>query len=123
MTRPNLVERLMRSPAGAIVARPWFDPVALHVIIRRYLPLSRAWAAALAAGGSVERFLAAAPVADASARVRDRVAPALERIARLGEAAAHAAGRWEDAAFGAGRCEGAARSPGLSVNALPPRTR
>ncbi|MCH8315274.1 MAG: hypothetical protein IIA64_04810 [Planctomycetes bacterium] len=50
MTRPNLVERLMRSPAGAIVARPWFDPVALHVITRRYLPLSRAWAAAAGSG-------------------------------------------------------------------------
>ncbi len=108
MTQPNPVERLMRSPVGAIVARPWFDPVALHVITRRYLPLSRAWAAALAAGGSVERFLAAVPVAGASAGLRDRAAPALERIARLGEAAAHAAGRWEDAAFGAGRCEGAA---------------
>ncbi|QEX16200.1 hypothetical protein FRZ44_14920 [Hypericibacter terrae] len=38
------------------MARPWFDWVALHLGIRIYMPLSRAWAAALDAEGSTERF-------------------------------------------------------------------
>jgi hypothetical protein len=39
-----------------VLARPWLDWVILHLVTRLYMPLSRAWAAALDAGSSVERF-------------------------------------------------------------------
>ena len=70
----------MRSPLGALVARPWFDRVALRFIARRFLPLSRAWAAATIAEGSVERFLAEVPLADPGPRLHRRLAPVLDRV-------------------------------------------
>ncbi|MFQ5785017.1 MAG: hypothetical protein ACE5H8_09365 [Alphaproteobacteria bacterium] len=98
----------MRSPLGSFVARPWFDRVALRVITRRLLPLSRAWAAARVAAGSIERFFAEVPLADRADGLRREAADALARIGRLDEAAAAAARRWEAAAFGPGRCDGPA---------------
>ena len=50
------IDALLASPAATLLARPWFDWVALHLGIRIYMPLSRAWAAALDAEGSTERF-------------------------------------------------------------------
>ena len=37
-----------------MLLRPWFDAAALRLLTQWYFPLSRGWAAALAAGGSVE---------------------------------------------------------------------
>lgn len=47
---------LFDSPLGAVLARPWVDPVGLFGLRRWYMPLSRLWAAANAAGGDVTRF-------------------------------------------------------------------
>jgi hypothetical protein len=47
---------LFASPLGAMLARPWVDPVGLFGLRRWYLPLSRLWAAANAADGDVARF-------------------------------------------------------------------
>jgi len=47
---------LFDSPVGALLARPWVDPVALHGLRRWYLPLSRLWAAANLAGLDGARF-------------------------------------------------------------------
>ena len=41
---------LFGSPVGALLARPWIDPVGLDGLQRWYLPLSRLWAAANFAG-------------------------------------------------------------------------
>ena len=51
----------LRSPLGNLVARPWFDRTAMHLLWRWFFPLSRLWAAARAAEGSPERFLAEIP--------------------------------------------------------------
>lgn len=47
---------LFNSPLGAMLARPWVDPVGLFGLRRWYMPLSRLWAAANAADGDVARF-------------------------------------------------------------------
>lgn len=47
---------LFDSPVGALLARPWLDPVGLYGLRRWYLPLSRLWAAASLAGLDVARF-------------------------------------------------------------------
>lgn len=51
------------SPLGGLVMRPWYDRCALHLVARWYLPLSRAWAAALANGGDEAGFARAAGLA------------------------------------------------------------
>ena len=47
---------LLSSPLGALLAQPWVDPVGLFGAERWYLPLSRLWAAANAAGEDVALF-------------------------------------------------------------------
>ena len=47
---------LFGSPLGALLARPWVDRVGLFGLRRWYLPLSRLWAAANAAGQDASRF-------------------------------------------------------------------
>ncbi|MCX7366415.1 MAG: hypothetical protein NTV97_32000 [Alphaproteobacteria bacterium] len=47
---------LFRSPLGALLARPWVDRAGLFGLQRWYLPLSRLWAAANAAGEDAARF-------------------------------------------------------------------
>ena len=49
---------LFRSPLGAMLARPWVDRAGLFGLQRWYLPLSRLWAAANAAGEDAARFRA-----------------------------------------------------------------
>ena len=53
--------RALRGPLGDLVLRPWFDWLALRFVARCYLPVSRGWAAGLAAEGDPERFRAALP--------------------------------------------------------------
>jgi pimeloyl-ACP methyl ester carboxylesterase len=50
----------LRTPIGGLVARPWFDAVALRLVADWFFPLSRLWAAARAADGSVDQFFATA---------------------------------------------------------------
>lgn len=49
---------LLRSPLGALLARPWLDRAGLFGLERWYFPLSRLWAAGNAAGSDVARFRA-----------------------------------------------------------------
>ncbi|MGB8274675.1 MAG: hypothetical protein WCF16_05320, partial [Alphaproteobacteria bacterium] len=50
------IARLMRSGLGRLVLTSWYDSAAVRLVTNWYLPLSRAWAAAIAADGSAERF-------------------------------------------------------------------
>ncbi|HEX2885179.1 hypothetical protein [Vineibacter terrae] len=94
------IRRAARSPLGAIVARPWVDPVALGALRRWFFPLSRLWAAANAAEGDVERFFAEPGAPADGAWSRRVIGPVLRRheMARL--RAANERARWESAAFG-----------------------
>ena len=62
----------LRGWPGNLILRPWFDRLALHAISRWYFPLSRAWAAALACGGSPERFISASYPDGISGRISDK---------------------------------------------------
>jgi hypothetical protein len=96
-----IIRRAVRSPLGAVVARPWVDPVALGALRRWYFPLSRLWAAANVAEGDVERFFAE-PGAPADGPLTRRIGgPVLRRHEAARRRAAADRARWEEAAFGA----------------------
>jgi len=91
--------RLVNSAAGGLVLRPWFDEAALRLLTQWYFPLSRGWAAALDAHGSLERFEAALPCS----RFARRLLPAILARAQARQAALDAANAtWERAFFGDG---------------------
>ena len=93
-------QRWMRSPLGGLIARPWFDRVTLRFLSKRYFPLSRLWAAAGIAAGSVERFAEAVPLAGLTPALGERLRQPLADVARYRAAALEADRRWQDAAFG-----------------------
>ncbi len=94
------IERFVRSPAGALIARPWFDSLALLMLARFYFPLSRLWAAAGVAEGSVARFAEAAPIRRLSGSLAARTGRALAEFERTRTAARAAEARWEGVFFG-----------------------
>ena len=93
----------LRSPFGGLIAQPWFDRAAMHLLTRWFFPLSRLWAAARVAEGSVERFIAEFP---AAAALHGK--SALERrLGRFESVRARVPGSeraWEEAFFSAGDC-------------------
>jgi hypothetical protein len=92
----------LASPLGGLVARPWLDPVALWALTRAHLPLSRAWAAASVAEGSVKRFLAELPRERLPVGTGRQVARALAKVAALRQRHDAASAAWEAAFFGPG---------------------
>jgi len=85
---------------GSVVLRPWFDRLALRAIARWYFPLSRAWAAALACGGSPEQFIAITYADGARGRVSaDRVRRLIETAAARRAAYDAAQAEWEALLF------------------------
>lgn len=53
---PPLAAGYLDGTLGELLLKPWFDRAALWYIATRYLPLSRAWAAATLAMGDAETF-------------------------------------------------------------------
>ena len=86
---------LFRSPMGALLARPWVDGVALAGL-RRYLPLSRLWAAANEAGDDIAHFPGRGGWPEPFVR------SLLRRNARAREASEAARKAWEEGIFGGG---------------------
>ncbi|MBL8660070.1 MAG: hypothetical protein JNM75_09990 [Rhodospirillales bacterium] len=83
---------------GQVFFRPWWDALGVPLVTGMYFPLSRAWAAAAAADGDVERFASSVGLPADSARLGGRVralAPLARRYARAEEI-------WQDAFFDAG---------------------
>ena len=94
------MDSLFESPLGAAFARPWVDRAGLFRLRRWYMPLSRLWAAANAAGRDIDRFRAeiGAPIAIPwPAPFLHRLLGANERARDVAEAARR---RWEAAIFG-----------------------
>lgn len=82
---------------GRLWLRPWFDRAALGAIVRWYMPLSRAWAAAMEAGAVPERFWSALP---GEPRRVPGLGAALALVERRRRAYEAAAADWEQAYFG-----------------------
>lgn len=96
------VDRLIHSPVGDLIARPWVDPVGLAALKRWYFPLSRLWAAANVAHGSTDAFRAAIGGAAPdygrwSTRYLETI---LKRHDATHQRALAARALWEQAAFG-----------------------
>jgi hypothetical protein len=91
------LDALLASRAAALFARPWLDWVILRLVTRLYMPLSRAWAAALDAEGSAERFRL-----EVGCDLPERAVPkrALDKVAALKAAFAAADAAWVEAFFG-----------------------
>ncbi len=53
---PPIAQGYLDGALGRLLLKPWFDQIALWYIASRYLPLSRAWAAATLANGDSARF-------------------------------------------------------------------
>jgi hypothetical protein len=88
---------LFESPLGALLARPWLDAAGLFGL-RRYLPLSRLWAAANTAKGDGAAFrdqVGSLPAFWSAFQLR----PLLARHDRLRHAADEARQGWEAAIF------------------------
>lgn len=86
----------LRGPVAWPFANEVFDRPAMWAILRLWLPLSRAWAAALTSHGDVDRFIAEAPLKGAPpASLRRRLA-AFESLRRASAAAEE---QWLDAMF------------------------
>jgi pimeloyl-ACP methyl ester carboxylesterase len=103
---------LLQSALGGLILRPWFDATALRLLVRWYFPLSRAWAAALAADGEPERFLAAISTGKRTRPLVPRLVASM-KARRIALAAAEA--RWEEAFFGSGPATAAAESARLAA--------
>ena len=95
-------ERLICSPLGAVIARPWFDRFALGFFDHWFFPLSRLWAAARAAHGSPERFFSEVPMAGRP-RYESRLMSVLAEFEQRRAAAAAAEREWESSFFGDGQ--------------------
>ncbi|MFZ1416376.1 MAG: alpha/beta fold hydrolase [Defluviicoccus sp.] len=96
---PKRLDRVLKSALGDVILRPWFDRAALKILISWYFPLSRAWAAAVAADGSAEQFFAALPARRRSDRLVPRI---LALVKRRQEALKSAEDAWFRAFFGSG---------------------
>ena len=96
---PEFALSCLRSPLGNLFARPWFDRAALPVLSGWYFPLSRLWAAARAAEGSVERYFAEVPISP-TPRLERALGLRLSRFEQVRAQALDSERAWEEAFFG-----------------------
>jgi len=80
------------------VARPWFDKLTLTFLGQWFFPLSRLWAAARAANGSVERFFEEVPITPAHG-LDAKIHSALMKFEHARGVASATEKQWEPAFF------------------------
>lgn len=91
--------RLIKSPAGALIARPWFDRVAAYALRRWYIPVSRYWAAASISEGELDAFLASLGDVKPTSSVT-AMQKAISQTADAARARRDAEAQWEAMFFG-----------------------
>lgn len=96
--RPPLT-RVMQSPLGRLIARPWLDQVSLRLLGDWYLPMSRAWAAATVSDGDFDRFCELVGVSPKKVADRAVIEVQLDIVKRAAARAARASESWEEAWF------------------------
>ncbi|MFZ5780284.1 MAG: hypothetical protein ACOY4R_08830 [Pseudomonadota bacterium] len=96
------MDAFLRSPLGALLARPWLDRAGLFGLERWYFPLSRLWAAANAAGTDVARFREEVGAPLGAVWTDRRLRGILEGHAVRSGTAAQARSAWESALFDGG---------------------
>ena len=99
--------RLMRSPIGRMIARPWLDDVTIQLLSRWVFPMSRAWASATVSGGRFETFCEVLGVSDSLTRSRWLTAN-LKAIDDAVQRMRDADAAWDEAMFGQGTVSSAA---------------
>lgn len=98
---PSAAAAILKSAAfGRLVARPWFDRLALWTVSGPVLRLSRAWAAASVAEGSLDRFRHEVPLAGIAPSSQRWLLRALHRVDVLKRRYQEAVAAWEEAFFG-----------------------
>lgn len=88
---------VLRGPLAPLILRPYFDRISLYIVTRWYMKLSRAWAAALEAEGSVDGFMAAF---GGDVSQRPWMGSALSAVRERNAAYRAAADEWEEGFFG-----------------------
>ena len=88
-----------RSGAGRLLLQPWIDRLSLSLISHHYLPLSRAWAAALESEGDLDAFCAAT---GGAVRAGAGLRRAIAAVRRAQDTYLAAEADWEAAYFGTG---------------------
>lgn len=93
---PTLRIPLIGSQTGRFLLQPWFDRVTVRWVTRWFFPISRGWAAARAADGSVERFHEQLGISDLPSGVVERLLEVVQKADAVYQAAN---GRWQQAFF------------------------
>ena len=91
----------LRTPVGDLLARPWFDRLALNSIAYWFIPLSRLWAAARAAEGSVKRYFDEVGL-EPTQNLQNRVERTLQHFEVVRRQVVEIEHQWEDVIFGSG---------------------
>jgi len=94
--------RLMRSPIGRMIARPWLDDVTIQLLSGWVFPMSRAWGAATIAGGEFGAFRDALSVDPESMSPSRWLSSSLKEIDRAVRRMQDCDADWQDALFGPG---------------------
>ncbi len=76
----RFAKSLIRSPAGNVITRPWLDWLVLYSLKYWIFPISRLWAAARAAEGDVDRFIAEVPLGNVGKTRRRTIRRALDEF-------------------------------------------
>lgn len=113
--------RILKSPLGRLIARPWFDSWVLYFLEQWFFPLSRLWAAARAAQGDIDKFIDQVPLALPGQKQRRQIAKVLYQFDRARLKAFATEQLWHDCFFGDGEVA-AERLPVVEAMRLDDRT-
>lgn len=96
--RPAL-GRILQSPLGGLLARPWLDSVSIRLLADWFFPMSRVWAAAIQSGGDLDRFAAEIPLPRNQIKAGRWLETGIAATVGLAERLDRATTRWEEMVF------------------------